>query len=293
MVINASDFVHGATNKVSFVEEEAGGKAINVALQLKNLGHDPKCLGFNFSTGGEKLDNKLSDAEISHDFEYVPGRLRVNTKLYDTATKTMTELNQLGDFVPAVYETGLRRRINRANFKGGLLVLSGSLPPGISMDIYKNLALGWDGPVMLDATGEPLRAAIEGAGLYAIKPNVHELSETFNANLSTPEDIASFCRKKLNHIPLICVSMGDKGAVLVTKTAAYHAPARKVETKSLHGAGDAMLSGLIHGLITDQPTPELLRYGAAAATARVQTGKWSNLENFNLVLDKIPAPYII
>jgi len=293
MVITTTDFAHGATNKVEFVEEQAGGKGINVALQLKNLNLVPTCLGFNFSVGGEKLDHKLNTAEIPHSFEYVPGRLRTNTKLYEPSTNIMTELNQSGDFVPQVYVNQLIRHVKTAGAKGGLLVLSGSIPPGVPDDIYKTLAEIWSGPVILDATGKPLRLAAEGAPLYAIKPNMHELSATFNTTLSTPEEIINFCRKNLKHIPLVCVSMGEKGAVLVTKTAAYSAPARKVDVKSLHGAGDAMLAGLIHGLVTDKPPPELLRRGLAAASAKVQSNSWCSFAEFKAMLGKIPAPYIM
>ena len=76
-------FVHGGLNRVTRTFEGASSKGINVAVALKNLGEKPHCIGFNFTSGGEKIVKKLDTHGIPHNFVMVDGHVRVNIKLYE------------------------------------------------------------------------------------------------------------------------------------------------------------------------------------------------------------------
>ena len=279
-------FVYGGLNRAQSGQRYASGKGINVCAALKNLGHSPLCLGFNFRENGDFITQALDEWDVAHDFVTVDGAVRVNIKLYDDVSGAMTELNQPGAFVPEKdmqkfykkFEAAARKNTNvetatgRAAGSNNILILSGSMPAGVPADTYKQLCTAWPGPVILDADGEALRLAITGEKPpFCIKPNLFELTSCFRVELSTKESIASFCRELIRAygIGMICVSMGADGAMLITDTSAYYTPAPKVTVRGVQGAGDAMVAGLAYGLAQGLPAPELLCTATAAAAATV------------------------
>jgi len=298
---NISTFTYGGMNRVRRTYQSAASKGTNTAIVLKNLGHTPFCTGFNFVEGGENVTNKLNALNIPHGFLTIDGSVRVNIKLFEEETGTMTELNQPGEFVPEVYVKTLKEKIealSKHSGADGTLVLSGSLPAGVPKDIYAILSGLWHGKVVLDAEGDALRLAIESpTPPYAIKPNLFELESTFNVKLQTPQEVADYCHKNIidKGISFVCVSMGADGAVLVTPYAAYFCPAVSVTVRGLQGAGDSMVAGLIHGFMTPVAEPDLLRYAIAAATASV-TREGTDLctgEDFRAIIKKVPPQYVV
>ena len=282
--LTTQDFVYGGLNRVEMGGRYASGKGINVAVALKNLGLDPLCTGFNYRDNGEFVAGALDDHGVRHDFVMADGAVRVNIKLHDAAG-TMTELNQPGCHVSdtALFEFNekmmttakkaslLHRRKSLA--RGPFLVLSGSLPAGVPVDIYRRLCVVWPGVVVLDAEGEALKQALAGSSPpYCIKPNLFELESCFGVKLSSVDKIAAFCRDLLREygIGVICVSLGADGAVLVTASAALYMPGLDLDVRGVQGAGDAMVAGLVYGLYSGAAEAELLCMASAAAAASVE-----------------------
>ena len=176
------NFREGGTTPVSATRTEIGGKGLNVSRALKNLGAPTLCLGFSHEKGGSDLRSTLDESAIPYDLEEIPGELRMNIKIFDESNRTMSELNDKGC---PVSEDAVNRMIDRivSHFKDAeLLVLAGSVPPGVPADIYKILlekAKDYDLPVILDASGALLLNGIEGKP-WLIKPNIDELSATLS-----------------------------------------------------------------------------------------------------------------
>ena len=151
-------FTYGGLNRVACTYQGVGGKGINVAIALKNLGMNPHCVGINFTNGGEQVTAALDSHHIPHNFVNVPGKVRVNIKLYDD-NKTMTELNQPGDCVPPSAIEALIAQVK--GLPEGILILAGSLPQGCPPDIYTTLTRVYRGKVVLDAEGFALTHALK------------------------------------------------------------------------------------------------------------------------------------
>jgi 6-phosphofructokinase 2 len=66
---------------------------------------------------------------------------------------------------------------------------------------------------------------------------------------------------------IIVVSMGPRGAWLVTRDASYFAEAPSVEKKSTVGAGDSMVAGITYYLQKGKSLPEAIRFGVACGSA--------------------------
>ncbi len=106
-----------------------------------------------------------------------PGRRASGIKITDPALRQTTDINFPG---AAARSRRISTRFGSSSHReldAEWFVLAGSLPPGVGAAIYRDLIL--DAPragqsVVLDASGEPLRLALE-AEPHLVKPNIHEL----------------------------------------------------------------------------------------------------------------------
>ena len=171
----------GETNIVKKVIEEAAGKGINVAIGLQHLHVPVKALGFAYKDDADKLYEKLAAEHISYSFVEVDGRLRVNQKLFDESKSEMTECNEKGMPVSKGDVDILLECLKEELSQASILVLSGSVPPGVNKDIYAVMTMMANEAgvkVILDASGELLLEGVK-AKPYLIKPNREEFMKTF------------------------------------------------------------------------------------------------------------------
>ncbi|RYG53118.1 hypothetical protein EON80_33040, partial [bacterium] len=132
------------------------------------------------------------------------------------------------------------------------IVLAGSVPPGVSTEIYRELtrmAKSWGCKVALDASGEALRSSLDAprdALPHLVKPNLAELEEWLGESLSSPTAILQAANNLLERgIEQVAVSMGGDGVLLVSRQGAVWATPPAIEVGSTVGAGDALVAGLV------------------------------------------------
>jgi len=79
-----------------------------------------------------------------------------------------------------------------------------------------------------------------------IKPNIDELAELLGHPLDGESAIVAAARYlRERGIEWVVVSMGGRGAILVSADAAVHAAPPRVPIKSTVGTGDAMVAGIV------------------------------------------------
>ena len=274
----------GETNIVKKVIEEAAGKGINVAIGLQHLKVPVKALGFAYKEDADKLYEKLGAEEIPHAFVEVEGRLRVNQKLFDESKSQMTECNEKGSPVAKEDVNKLLELLRKELSEASILVLSGSVPPGVNKDIYAlmtTMANEAGVKVILDASGELLLEGVE-AKPYLIKPNRDEFVKTFMQERLVNTHIKSVAKKLIeNGVTYICLSLGADGAILISRSA-YNKlsdgndnslviekrPAISVPIRSLQGAGDAMVAGLCKAIYDDEED-KMLDYALNMAASTI------------------------
>ena len=266
--------IPGGTNHVLTSQQDPSGKGVNVGIVLHQLGANPFCTGITRQGNADLLDAVLDSREIPHDFFPAAGQLRTNLKLFDRSRGVMTECNEKGSPVTAEELDGFLSLFARLLPQAELLVLSGSVPPGVPDDIYRTLSVSAESfgiAVSLDACGHLLR---EGLLAYPtlIKPNLDELREAFGVTVSEKQKLAGACRKILQEYDLscLCLSMGEQGAMLVTQTEAWETPGSPVEVRGVQGAGDSMVAGLCLGLLHGDSPDKLLRAAVAAAQGSLE-----------------------
>jgi 1-phosphofructokinase len=266
--VQVNGFVLGGTNRVSAVRCDVGGKGINVSIALKNLGEDTCCLGFNFCKNGSPLKETLERMGIANSLVDVDGSLRTNIKIFDTQTKTMSELNETGTKVGPQSLRQLEAILERCLPKASLLILAGSVPPGVPVTYYRTLAeMAQHSGVrtVIDAYGELLLEGIK-AKPCLIKPNRDELSQAFGEEIHSLQDAVRVARCVINQgVGMVCVSFGKEGALLVTENEAYFSAGADVPVRGVQGAGDSLVAGMSYAMVRGMPLPEILRYGVAVA----------------------------
>jgi len=290
------EFLLGKTNRPYRVLEDGAGKAINVAVVLKELGADVACVGLLSSTDGQIIQNRLEDYGIPYEFMETDGRARVNVKIFDDSQKNVTEINEKGSRVSEKTLRLIANKIKMLAKSQDRVFLTGSLPEGCDPSFYADLiaSLNQKGVLcILDTAGEALQLGIQ-AGPYLIKPNKDEICALFG--IADP-DIKKIARaaKKLSEqgIQYVMVSLGNEGALIAGQGEVLFAEPLQTEVKSTVGAGDSMIAAAVCRL--DRNMEAALKSGVAAASASVmQEGtKLMNFSDYDRLLGAVKVKKIL
>lgn len=263
-------FAMGQVNRVAESRSDAGGKGVNVASVLSGLGIQTIATGFLGSDNAAPFENLFLRKRIEDRFVRIAGSTRVGIKIVDV--HQTTDINFPGLSPTADDLAELNGRIAALAEPGRWFVLSGSVPPGVPSGIYAEmieLIHGKGGYVALDTSGPALRAALASRP-EVMKPNVEELSELVGhepGNLRAAAQALGARR--------VAVSMGKAGAVFLDGESALLARPPQVLVRSTVGAGDAMVAGLVYGMIHELSLEEAARFATACgayAVTRVGSG---------------------
>ena len=265
-------FTYGGTNLVASARHDTAGKGLNVSLALKSFGIDSTAISFEFTENPGAVQSLLAAAGITSILPQAAGALRTNLKIFEQDGHIMTELNERGTAPSSAALSAMRTAILRTAETAEILVLSGSLPPGVPETFYRDImrATHRNGlRFVVDTGGNALRTALS-ANPYLIKPNVQELSTLLDRELLTlPDRICAAKEAVALGAELCCLSMDAEGALLVSKTETYFAPGLAVDVKSAQGAGDSMVAGFLDAHTKRLPLPDMLRHAVAAASATI------------------------
>jgi 6-phosphofructokinase 2 len=254
--------------------QDPGGGGINVARAVAKLGGQALALWSCGGLMGQLLAELLDHEGIVHQQVAVAEATRENIIVYDESIDDQFRFGMPGPRLGAGELDRWKDRITRLDPAPAYLVLSGSLPPGASAGWFAGLVR--DAPegarVVVDTKGDALRQAIE-AGVYLIKPNVHELEEIVEQELDSDEKVEDAARAIVSSqgASVVLISMGRAGAVLASADGIEHIRAPVVRYRSKVGAGDSTVAGIVHALVQDFSLVQAARYGVAAGAAAVMT----------------------
>ncbi|MFW6306890.1 MAG: 1-phosphofructokinase family hexose kinase, partial [Bacillota bacterium] len=180
-----------------------------------------------------------------------------------------TEINQFGQLDRENYDKLVNVLIKQLE-KADILVLAGSVPDGLSKDIYSELlTLSRKHKVktILDTSGKALKEGIKGKP-FLIKPNLKELEELSERKLNDIAEIKKAVKKLINlGLENIVVSLGEKGAVFASKDQLYHViPPQVKMADTTVGAGDTMVAGISIALKEKFTFQKMASYATSLAT---------------------------
>ena len=118
----------------------------------------------------------------------------------------------------------------------------------------------------IDASGPALREGIRACPTI-IKPNRAELAGLAGTALPDERAIVDYCLKLQDRVPIVLVSLGPDGIIMVESGRATAARPPAVEVRSTVGAGDCAVAGFLAGMLKDDRLEDCLRRAVAAGTA--------------------------
>jgi 1-phosphofructokinase family hexose kinase len=264
-------------NRPFAVHGRAGGKGLNAARTLRALGQQVTVAGLAGGSTGQAVLDGLAGTGIVADFTPIAGETRRTFAVADSASGQTALFNEPG---PAVAEDEYRefvRSYEKLVASSQLVVLSGSLPPGVPENAYAGLITAAAGvPALLDASGTAL-ALGAAAGPAIVKPNLAELEEAAGRPLRGPDGpeldaVERAARTFRGAGPgAVVVSLGSDGLLAVTPEGTWHARPPGHVPGNPTGAGDAVAAGLADASVRGLDWPASLRHAVALGTAAVRT----------------------
>ena len=260
----------GAVHRVSAVTVEAGGKGVNVARALALAGTESTCI---FPAGGNDapaFTELLGDIEgMTPRTVNTAGSIRTNVGIIEDGGRT-TKLNESGSALDQVAQDELLSAIIEAGAGAKWVAICGSYPPGLPVDFIQRVRDGLPAQVGLgvDASGEPLVHAVR-AGCDLIKPNHHELAALVGRPIDTLGDVVDAALEvQRKGVATVVVSLGSRGALLVSDDAVIFGSAPAESVRNTVGAGDAFFAGfLAAGGSGSNSLFEALAWGRAAVSS--------------------------
>lgn len=272
--VDVETFFHGGLNRVKHIIMDAGGKGINVSKTIKALGGDSIATGFLGGNNGDSIEKMLKGDKVNTEFVLVSGETRINTKIVE-ADGTVTELNEAGPEISEREISKLEEQLMKYAKEGTWFVLSGSIPAGVPKSIYGdiiNKVHKKGAKVFLDADGELFTQSLE-AKPDIIKPNRDELEKYIGADHSLTEEELLYVGEKLleQGIGTVIISLGQEGALFLTKEQTLKCPAIPITVHSTVGAGDALVAAFAYGMDKGLDFETCAKLGIATSAGAVST----------------------
>ena len=280
------DFHTATLNRSDEVFYYPGGKGINVSRVLKRLNVDSVALGFAGGFTGNYIEQFLEKEGIETDFIQTEEITRINVKI---KAQEETELNGPGPVINAQQQAALMKKIKTLK-TGDWFVLAGSLPESIPQSFFLEIAsicTTQDIHFVLDTSGPALKELVLTQP-FLIKPNEHELGELFDTIIANKEEACHYAKRLVNQgVQHVIISMGEEGALLVTKDLVVSAEAPKGKVVNTVGSGDSLISGFIASYTKDKDAEKAFRYGVASGSATAFRSDLCEKNDVEALLDQV------
>lgn len=254
---------------------QAGGGGINVSRAISLLGGTSLAI---FPCGGYKgefLKEKLDTDNIQYRSIPIQGATRENFTIFEEGADQAFRFIMPGPTLNQEEFEHILDAIRTLDPVPDFLVASGSIPRGVPVDFYQQIAeiakdIGCK--LIVDTSGEPLKMAAK-VGVFLLKPNLRELGYLAGCEIESEEQEIEAAQKLINmgDAEVVVVSLGAGGALLVTEKRVEHLRTPTVPIRSKLGAGDSMVAGIVLRLSEGKPIREATLYGIAAGAATVMT----------------------
>ena len=291
-IVRLDKLTTGITNRTTSEEYYYGGKGINVSLVLAELDLDSTAYGFVAGFTGKAIENGIRNDHIITDFiKLKEGISRINIKI---KAGEETEINGQGPHISEEELERLLQKIDRLS-NGDTLILAGSIPNTMPDDVYERMMERIkykDVRIVVDATKQLLVNSLKYKP-FLIKPNRQELSEIFNVEVKTEEDIEHYA-KELQKMGArnVLISLGGDGAMLIDENGGKHkAGVLKEKVLNTVGSGDSMVAGFTAGYVKTGDYAYALKLGSVCGNATAFLPGLATKEKINELLVKFEKEF--
>lgn len=254
----------------------AGGKGVNIAINLHNLKDDVVASGFAGGHPGHLLCDELRRQGITTSFVFTDGLTRTNISILDQENETLTEINDFGFKIPKddmdFFISNYERLLNRAD----IVVLAGSLPIGVPEDIYGTMITmaRTKGLKVIIHTSPQHLDPIIASSPHIIVPDMrsyHKLMGKYCDGIPVFLEVGKDILVKNRDTEIVIFIHRIENVVAITRDRSYVLRPLKLKIVNMLGYADAYLSGYIHAYLRKKPNEEILKYASAAGLANVES----------------------
>lgn len=270
--VTVNDFGIGEINRSFDVIERAGGKSINGARAIQQVGGKPLVIS---ALGGHRGEVIIDYAQ-NEGIDLLPVRTedetRQYTEIWDETSKISTHLSEQWSQVTlrewAAYIELIKKQISGST-KFDAAVISGGMPPGVDLkEITLLVKLFLDAGIscFVDSKGDTLEYLL-AAKPTVVKINHFEAGNLLGSRIETIQDAVAACKQIVSQGITSCIiTMGDQGAIGATKSAVYHV---NIDNKGLWpvGSGDSFLGAMAVKWAQGDSWLNTMIAGTAAGTA--------------------------
>lgn len=256
--------------KCSHVKTEPGGGGINVSRAIHKLGANSEAVFLSGGYTGKQFEALLATDDIRYNAISIKNDTRENFIVFDESANLQYRFGMDGPQVKEDEWIQLLAYMDQQN-EISYIVASGSLPPGVPVTIFAQLAIiakQKNARLIVDTSGEALKHAVK-EGVFLIKPNLTELASLYGKEKLGNDEIIIAGQTIIQNggCEVMVVSMGADGAMLITAKDHYHVKPPAITIHSTVGAGDSMVAGITLAIANGLAYPDALRFGVAAGTA--------------------------
>jgi tagatose 6-phosphate kinase len=288
----------GEVNRAKSASGLAGGKAAHVAMAARAMGARATWIGFLGGAIGEECAAQLKVLDIEVVAVRTAASTRVNLEVIEDSGK-VTEILEPGA-APTAEETAefsrvCSERIREAE-KGALLVISGSLPSGVSTDFYVSLIASvrtQGGRIFVDTSGEALRESVKTKPDFA-KVNRTEAEALLGRTLKSSQETVEAAHEIIQRgASSAAITMGKDGLVWVEHRdgPVWMARPPGANVISTVGCGDATLAGFAYAAIEGIDGENAVRLAAACGAANCAASAPGRI-NFANVQSLLPQIHV-
>lgn len=254
---------------------DPGGGGINVARVIHALGGSVTAVFPSGGPAGATIEALLADAGVMTHSVPIAGDTRESVTVDEQASGAQYRFVMPGPELQPAELAAVLDSLVALPGAPRYWVASGSLPAGVDPGIYRRvaaLARARGARLILDTSG-PALAASAGAGAFLVKPSLRELADRIGAAIDTEVAEAAAARSLLDDgtAEHVVLSLGERGALLVSATQTVRFAALDVPAVSAVGAGDSMVGAITLALSEGARVEDAVRLGIAAGAAALMT----------------------
>jgi 6-phosphofructokinase 2 len=253
------------------LRRDPGGGGINVARVIRRLGGDARAIYPVGGSIGSLLRQLLDEEGISSQTWTIAGETREDFFVNEIGAGKQYRFILPGPQLSEFEWKECLKLVSEIEPFPRFLVASGSLPDGVPDDFYAQvtrIAKQRGAKVVLDTSG-PALAAATAEGIDLIKPNLREMRELTGSEPSDAYEWEAAAKALVaeGKVTIVALTMGHRGAALVTRNEVLRAPPIPITPRSAVGAGDSFLAALVWRLASGTSLAESFRLAVAAGAA--------------------------
>jgi 1-phosphofructokinase family hexose kinase len=280
-VVVTPGFQPGRQSRARFGFNQAGGSGVHASAVIQAFGGQSRATGFLGGHSGALWVEAARTAGLDYQVVPIRGETRQSYCIVDPQQGSAVESVEAGpDCTPADLERLMA--CLESNLPGcRLLIVSGSLPPGIPPEAYAGmieLARRHGVKTLADIHSQALKLALP-AHPWLIKPNLQEFQQLLGRQASGLGELAAACRQLCEQTGTqVVLSMEADGLLLTTHEGQWRLQPPPVEMHlpdgegvNVIGCGDALVGALAYEFCETGDLVAAARLGLAAAHANLGT----------------------